>query len=140
MAARNFLPRCIAFELRIFNGSIGIRLKNAMHLGKKFLAAIFSVIVYCSLIWLFCSKVANNEINGTHKRARRTVYRDYESTFEELLDRGDTKTTHKKNLQNVMVEIYKSMNHLNPELKMFPTTYGLRNYASSPRRVLSATE
>ena len=27
----------------------------------------------------------------------------------------DTKTTHKKNLQNLMVEIYKSMNHLNPE-------------------------
>ena len=26
--------------------SIGIRLQNAMHLGKKFLAAIFSVIVY----------------------------------------------------------------------------------------------
>ena len=26
-----------------------------------------------------------------------------------------TKTPHKKNLQNLMVEIYKSMNHLNPE-------------------------
>ena len=29
MAARNFLPRCIAFELQIFNDSIGIRLKDA---------------------------------------------------------------------------------------------------------------
>ena len=29
MAARNFLPRCIAFELQILNDSIGIRLKNA---------------------------------------------------------------------------------------------------------------
>ena len=36
-----------AFELRILNDSIGIRLKNAVHLGKKFLAAIFSVMVYC---------------------------------------------------------------------------------------------
>ena len=43
------------------------------------------------------------------------MYRDYESTFEELLDGGDTKTTHKKNLQNLMMEICKSMNHLNPE-------------------------
>ena len=60
-------------------------------------------------------RVEINEINRTHKRALRTLYRDYESTFEELLDRGDTKTTHKKNLQNLMVEIYKSMNHLNPE-------------------------
>ena len=46
MAVRNFLPRCIAFELRILNDSIGMRLKNAVHLGKKFLAAILSVIVY----------------------------------------------------------------------------------------------
>ena len=37
MAARNFLPR-------------SIRLKNAMHLGKTFLAVIFSVIVLSSLM------------------------------------------------------------------------------------------
>ena len=35
MAARNFLPRYNAFELKIFNDSIGIQLKNAVHLGKK---------------------------------------------------------------------------------------------------------
>ena len=70
---------------------------------------------YCPLIWLFCSKVANNETNRTHKSAMRTLDRDYESTSEELLDRGDTKTTHKKNLENLMMEIYKSKNHLNPE-------------------------
>ena len=34
------------FESRILNDSIGIRLKNAAHLGKKILVAIFSVIVY----------------------------------------------------------------------------------------------
>ena len=47
MAVRKFLPRCTAFESEIFNESIGIRLQNTMHLGKEFLAAIFSVIVYC---------------------------------------------------------------------------------------------
>ena len=46
MAARNFLRRCIAFELQIFDASKGIRSKNAVHLGKKFLAAIFNAIVY----------------------------------------------------------------------------------------------
>ena len=70
---------------------------------------------YCPLIGLFCSKVANNEINRTHKRALRTLYRDYESNFEELLDRDDRKTMHTKNLQNLMVEIYKSFNQLSPE-------------------------
>ena len=67
---------------------------------------------------LSCKRKQNNapaRIGYSFKRALRTLYRDYESTFEELLDRGDTKTTHKKNLQNLMIEIYKSMNHLNPE-------------------------
>ena len=78
-------------------------------------SVVMSNFSYCPLIWLFCSKVANNEINRTHKRALRTLYRYYESTSEELLDRDDIKTTHKKNLQYLMVEIYNSMNHLNPE-------------------------
>ena len=77
-------------------------------------SVVMSNFSYCPLIWLFCSKVANNEINRTHKRALRTLHRDYESMFEELLDRCDTNTTHKKNLQNLVVEIYKSMHHLNP--------------------------
>ena len=49
MAAKNFLPRCIAFEVQIFDDSIGIQLKNALHLGKKFLTAIFSAILYCKI-------------------------------------------------------------------------------------------
>ena len=47
MAARNFLPRCTAFFNRIPPiESSKIRNSNALHLGKKFLAAIFSLIFY----------------------------------------------------------------------------------------------
>ena len=47
MAARNFLPRCTAFFNRILIESLKICYSNALHLGKKFLAAIFSAILYC---------------------------------------------------------------------------------------------
>ena len=77
--------------------------------------AILSNFSYYPLIWLFCSKTANNDITRTHKRALRILYRDYESTFEELLERDNTKTSHTKNLQKLMIEVYKSLNHLNPE-------------------------
>ena len=70
---------------------------------------------YCPLIWLFCSKTTNNDTNRTHKRVLRILYRDYESTYEELLERDNTKTTHTKNLQKLMIEVYKSFNHLNPK-------------------------
>ena len=35
--------------------------------------------------------------------------------FHKLLERDNTKTTHTKNLQKLMIEVYKSFNHLNPE-------------------------
>ena len=37
------------------------------------------------------------------------------SSFEELIERDNTKTIHTKNLQKLMIEVYKSLNHLNPE-------------------------
>ena len=45
------LPRCTAFYLQIFTNSIGTRLRNVVHLGKKFLAAIFNAIVYYKCIF-----------------------------------------------------------------------------------------
>ena len=46
MAARNFVLRCTTFFSRIPIESIKICNSNAMHLGKKFLAAIFSAILF----------------------------------------------------------------------------------------------
>ena len=51
-------------------------------------AVILSSFNYCPLIWLFCNKGANKEIDRTHKRALRILYKDYESSFETLLARG----------------------------------------------------
>ena len=48
MAVKEFLARCIAFYNRIPIDSLNIPNSKAMHLGKNFLAAIFSVIVYSS--------------------------------------------------------------------------------------------
>ena len=46
-----------------------------------FNSVIMSNLSYCPLIWLFCIKRANTEINSIpHKRALRVLYGDYEST------------------------------------------------------------
>ena len=69
----------------------------------------------CPLIWLFCSKAADNLINRTTKCAMRIIYtKDNEKTLDALLQRDGTLTIHKKNLRKLIVEIYKTINHLNP--------------------------
>ena len=85
---------------------------------------------YCPLIWLFCSKGANNEINRTHKRALRALHGDNKSTFEKHLDKDKSVTIHKKSQQILMAEIYKAINHPSPAYiwkffikKMLPTIF-----------------
>ena len=56
-----------------------------------------SNLQYCSLIWLFCGKAADNLINRTTKRAMRITYNsDSEERFDALLQRDGTLTIHKK--------------------------------------------
>ena len=69
---------------------------------------------YCPLIWMFCGKVANNDLNRTHKRALRILLNDYTSTFNELLHRVNECTIHQKNLQKLMLEVYNSLTQQNP--------------------------
>ena len=88
-------------------------------LGEQKAKLLFNSVIMSNflnrpLLWLFCSKGANNEANRTRKRALRALYGDYEFTFEKLLNKDKSMTIHKKNLQRLMVEIYKTINHLNP--------------------------
>ena len=70
---------------------------------------------YCPLVWMFCSKAAHNLINTTHHRALRSRFNSYSSSFDELLVRSKRGTIHSKNLHIMVIEIFKSLNRLNPE-------------------------
>ena len=98
-------------------------------LMKAFIESQFG---YCPLIWMFHSRTSNNKINKLHERALRLVYKDYNSSFQELLNRDDSFSIHHRNLQKLATEMYKVKNDLSPSfMKMiFPlsnNTYLLRN-------------
>ena len=78
---------------------------------KTFIESQFS---YCPLIWMFCSGAMNKKINRIHERALRIVYRDYESSFEELLNMDKSLTFHHRNIQQVALEMFKVKNDLTP--------------------------
>ena len=73
-------------------------------------AFILSSLNYCPLIWMFCWKTANREINKINKRAPRMLVNAYEASFEELLQRNNEKTTHLKSLHKLMTKAYKLPN------------------------------
>ena len=62
------------------------------------------------------SRSLNNKINRILERALRIVYRDYKSSFKELLQKDKSITIHQKNLQYLAIEIYKVKMGISPKI------------------------
>ena len=54
------------------------------------------------------------EINRVHKGTLRALLSDYESTFECLLTKNNEIAIHTINIQKLLTEIYRSLNHESP--------------------------
>ena len=98
-------------------------------LMKSFINSQFQ---YCPLAWMFHSRKLNTKINKLHERALRITYRDQESSFEDLLGYDNSVSVHQKNLQVLMIEMFKTKHGLNPpfmkEIFCLQTNhYNLRN-------------
>ena len=76
---------------------------------------VFSPFTYCPIIWMFCGKKANNMINNVYKRGLRCVLNDLSMPLDDLLIKTERVLPHQQNLRILMLEIYKSLNCLNPE-------------------------
>ena len=77
------------------------RVSNYMKIDKLRVlmkAFIESQFGYCPLIWMFHSRKLNNLINRIHERALRIVYKDHNSTFQELLNKDNSVSIHHRNL------------------------------------------
>ena len=92
-----------------------MRLSKILSVEKRralFKAFIESQFKYCPLVWMMHSRDANNKINKIHERALRFVYKDYESTFDELLNKDGSFSVHHCNIQLLATEVFKSLKGL----------------------------
>ena len=80
---------------------------------KSFITLHFS---YCPIVWMFQSRKLNERINHIHERALRIVYKDFNSSFQELLIKDNSLNIHHRNLQKLVTEVIKVKNGLSPEL------------------------
>ena len=95
-------------------------------------AYIMSAFKYCPLIWMFCNKTSNNQINKIHKRTLRLVYEMEDANFEDLLLKDNSWNVHENNIHTLLIEIYKSINNLSPAIMKYffdlkNTRYDLRS-------------
>lgn len=61
---------------------------------------------------MFHGKIVNREINHSHERSLRIVYKDYTSSFEDLRERHKSVTIHHWNIQSLGIELLKVKQNL----------------------------
>ena len=80
---------------------------------NSFITSHFS---YCLIGCMFYSRKLHERINHIRERALRIVYKDFNSSFQELLTENSSLNIHHRNLQKLVTEIFKVKNGLSPEL------------------------
>ena len=78
-------------------------------------AYILSPFNYCPLIWMNLNKGNNSQLNKVHKRALRTIFLNFDQSFDELLMRDRGVSLHISFIQKLLLEVFKSLNGLSPK-------------------------
>ena len=101
-----------------------LSMEQAKYLSEAYTMSAFK---YCPLIWMFCNKASNNQINKIHKRTLRLVYEMEDANFEDLLLKDNSWNVHENNIYTLLIEIYNSINNLSaPIMKYF---FDLKKYS-----------
>ena len=82
-------------------------------LMNAFFNAQFS---YCPLTWMFHSRKLNNKINKLHERCLRIVYNNNTSTYDELLETGNSVPVRFRNVQALAIKLYRVVNGFSPDI------------------------
>ena len=88
---------------------------------------------YCPLIWIFCTKHSIGRINSTHERCLHLIQQNCAPDFKVLRENANEKQVHQKCIEFLMIEVYKYLNGLSPDImndifKLRENTYNLRNF------------
>ena len=74
---------------------------------------------------MFYRRKLSERINHIHERALRIVYKNFKSSFQELLFEDNSLNIHHRNVQKLVTEIVKVKNGLSPELMNDVLEYGV---------------
>ena len=95
-----------------------MRLKSYLNVNAKRIlinSYIISNFDYCPLVWHFLLLNPWTKLKVFKKKALRLLYDDYSISYEDLLEKAGKVKTSVNRLRNLCVEIYKTINKLNPE-------------------------
>ena len=87
-----------------------MRLRNLIPMKSKlilFKSAILPFLTYCHLVWHFCKASVTRKLERLQERGLRAVFKDNNSSYEQLLEKADLPTLLNSRLQDLCILMYK---------------------------------
>lgn len=94
-----------------------MRLRNLIPRKSKlilFKSAILPFLTYCHLVWHFCKASDTRKLERLQERGLRAVFKDNNSSYEQLLEKADLPTLLNRRLQDLCILMYKVKHKLCP--------------------------
>lgn len=96
---------------------------------------------YCSMIWHFCNSEDSVKLDTLNRRILRFVLKDWDSNYDDLLDKAGVCGLANRRIQNMMICIFNCLHlgkypcYLKQLIKLRSTAYSLRgtNILSLPK-------
>ena len=96
---------------------------------NSFIASNFN---YCPLVWHFCGVTNSNKVEKIQERCLRIILKDYESSYDVLLEKANVPPLLIIRLRKLLLEVYKAVHQLNTKsicdmFEVKTVDYSLRN-------------
>ena len=94
-----------------------MRLSNVLDQEAKrqaYFSFIYSNFTYCPAVWLLCCKSSLDKMEKANCRALRFLYSDFDSTYDELLQKGNHKSVLVLLMHSMAIEVYKCIKGISP--------------------------
>ena len=78
-------------------------------LVKLYKAFILPHFHYCSLVWHFCRAQNTEKLEALNKRILSFILDDFESTYNDLLDKVNSVSLYDRRIHNMLILLYKSL-------------------------------
>ena len=90
------------------------RLKNILSVKTKeslYRSFVLPFFYYCSQVWHNCGKRNTNKLEKVNERALRYVYKDKQSSYQELLKKINLSSLESRRIQDMLTTINNSLSH-----------------------------
>ena len=89
-------------------------MRRAQFIDIFFSNRLHLYITYCHLVWHFCKASDTRKLERLQERGLRAVFKDNNSSYEQLLEKADLPTLLNSRLQDLCILMYKVKHKLCP--------------------------